>query len=126
MTVLGEALLVASGGALGAATRYVVGFGAAALLGTAFPWGTLAVNLSGSLAAGVLLGFGDGRGLDPSVRLLAVTGFLGGYTTFSAFSVETLRLLEQQGIALAAGNVIASVALGLLAASVGLAIGRAL
>jgi CrcB protein len=125
MTSLGEALLVAVGGGLGAVCRYLIGAALAARLGPTFPWGTFTVNVTGSFVAGLLVGLGDGRGLATGARLLAVTGFLGGYTTFSAFGVETLRLLEQQGAGLAAGNVIASVTLGLLAAGTGLAIGRA-
>ena len=116
--------LVGLGGALGSIARYLVGVALAALLGPAFPWGTLAVNLTGSFAAGMLLGAGDVRGLATSTRLLAVTGFLGGYTTFSAFAAETVRLVEQQGMAAAGGNVAANLVLGLAAAALGLALGR--
>ena len=125
VTALGECALVATGGAIGAVARYLVGLAVAARLGVTLPWGTFAVNVTGSFAAGLLLGLGDGRGLTTSLRLLVVTGFLGGYTTFSAFSVETMHLLEQQGAGVAAANVLGSVVLGLLAAAAGLAVGRA-
>jgi CrcB protein len=105
--------------------RYVVGLAVAARLGVAFPWGTFAVNVTGAFAAGLLLGLADARGLTTPLRLLLVTGLLGGFTTFSAFGVETVRLLEQQGAAAAMANVLGSVVLGVLAAGAGLAVGRA-
>ena len=121
-----DCLLVGVGGFLGSEARYLLGLSLTALFGTAFPYGTLAVNLTGSFVVGVLVGLGDGRGLAGEARLLLVTGFLGGYTTFSAFSVETVRLAEQSGVAVAAANVVASVGVGLVAATVGLVAGRAL
>ncbi|MGH7895832.1 MAG: fluoride efflux transporter CrcB [Candidatus Binatia bacterium] len=121
-----DCLLVGLGGFLGANARYLVGLWLTAALGATFPWGTMVVNLTGSFAAGVLLGVGDGRGLATGARLLLVTGFLGGYTTFSAFTVETMRLAEQSGLAAATTNVLASVGVGLVAATIGLAVGRGL
>ncbi|HXJ36004.1 MAG TPA: fluoride efflux transporter CrcB [Candidatus Eisenbacteria bacterium] len=118
-------LLVGVGGFVGANARYIVGLWLATALGAAFPYGTMAVNLTGSFVAGVLLGVGDTRGLADESRLLLVTGFLGGYTTFSAFTVETMRLAEQSGIA-AGINVLASVGVGLVAAVAGLYVGRGL
>lgn len=125
MTPLVDAALVGLGGAVGSIARYGVGLALSALLGATFPWGTLAVNLSGSFAAGVLLGIGDARGLAAPARLLMITGFLGGYTTFSAFAAESVRLAEQQGLVAAGVNVAANLAIGLLAAAVGLGLGRA-
>lgn len=95
-------LAVASGGALGAVCRVVVGLWVVALLQTGFPWGTLAVNIAGSLS----LGFLDARfSRDPNspLRAFAIPGFCGGFTTFSAFGVETVFLLEagRSGAALA-------------------------
>ncbi len=119
-------LLVGVGGFVGANARYVVGLWLASVLGAAFPYGTMAVNLTGSLVAGILLGLGDTRGIADESRLLLVTGFLGGYTTFSAFTVETMRLAEQTGIATAAVNVLASVGVGLVAALIGIYVGRGL
>jgi CrcB protein len=119
-----DCLLVGLGGFVGANARYLVGLWLTAALGATFPWGTMVVNSTGSFAAGVLLGVADVRGLATGARLLLVTGFLGGYTTFSAFTVETMRLAEQSGIATAAANVLASVGVGLVAATIGLAVGR--
>ena len=103
-------LLVALGGAAGSVLRYLVSVLAVSVLGAAFPWGTLAVNILGSAAIGVAAA----TGLDGPARLLVVTGFLGGFTTFSAFSLETGVLLERSA-ALAVLYVAASVALGLAA-----------
>ena len=122
---LGDAALVGIGGAVGSIARWAVGVWLAGRLGFAFPYGTLAVNVSGSFAAGLLLGLGDARSLATPARLLLLTGFLGGYTTFSAFAVETLRLAEQQGAGVAMLNVVTSLAVGLAAAALGLAAGRA-
>ena len=119
-------LWVALGGAAGAAARYGVAQWAGARWGWSFPWGTLAVNISGSLAIGLLMALLIGRGADPAFRLLLVTGFLGGYTTFSAFSLEMLSLIETRRIGDAALYVGGSVLLGLVGCFVGLAVGRLL
>ena len=100
-------LLVALGGALGSLGRYGVSLGAAALLGAAYPWGTLAVNLLGSAGIGVLAGLG----LSGPARLFWITGVLGGFTTFSAFSLEA-ALLWKEAPWLAALYVTASLLLG--------------
>ncbi len=115
---------VALGGAVGAASRFAVAQWAGARWGGTFPWGTFAVNLTGSLAIGLVMTLLLARGADPTYRLLLVTGFLGGYTTFSAFSIETLALLEARRWEAAALYVGGSVALGLLAAALGLGLGR--
>lgn len=119
-------LWVALGGAAGAAARYGVAQWAGARWGWSFPWGTLAVNISGSLAIGLLMALLIGRGADPAFRLLLVTGFLGGYTTFSAFSLEMLSLIETRRIGDAALYVGGSVLLGLVGCFVGLGVGRLL
>ncbi len=119
-------LWVALGGAAGAAARFGVAQWAAARWGWAFPWGTLAVNLTGSLAIGLLMTLLVGRGAEPYWRLLLVTGFLGGYTTFSAFSYETLQLLEQRRWETAALYACGSLLLGLIACALGVGVGRAL
>ena len=103
-------LLVAVGGALGSVARHVVSVLGVAWMGAGFPWGTLAVNVVGSAAIGV---FGA-LGVSGDARLLLVTGVLGGFTTFSAFSLET-GLLWERSPALAVVYVGASVGLGLAA-----------
>ncbi len=85
-----ELIAVAAGGALGSVLRYLVGIGAAALFGATFPWGTVAVNIAGSVVIGVLGGALDaGMHLPVVWRLFLITGILGGFTTFSAFSLDT-------------------------------------
>lgn len=116
-------LQVALGGALGAAARYLTGIAVARLLGGGFPWGTLIVNVAGSFAMGVLavavLQAGEGR-LGPFL----ITGLLGGFTTFSAFSLDAVSLFERGQAGLAAGYVAASVVLSLAALFAGLALFR--
>jgi CrcB protein len=85
---LNALLLVALGGAAGSVLRFLVSVGMLGLFGAGFPWGTLAVNVLGSAAIGVAAGLG----LEGQARLLLVTGFLGGFTTFSAFSLEAATL----------------------------------
>jgi CrcB protein len=114
-----QVLLVALGGAVGSVARYGVGFAAARWLGVAFPWGTLAVNIAGGLAMGLLAARSGG---DP-MRLLLGVGFLGGFTTFSAFSLETVRLMEHQP-GLAALYAAASLILSVGACWLGLSLGR--
>jgi CrcB protein len=107
---LAGVLLVALGGAVGSVARYLVSVAALATLGAGFPWGTLAVNILGSAAIGVAAGMG----IEGQQRLLLVTGVLGGFTTFSAFSLETGALFERSPL-LAVLYVVASVTLGLAA-----------
>ena len=119
--------LVAVGGALGAAARHLVNMGALRLVGPAFPAGTLAVNVLGCLLMGLLVGFlalkysGGGQGL----RLFLATGVLGGFTTFSAFSLDAVLLWERGDGAAALGYVAASVALSIGALLLGLWVMRA-
>ena len=107
-------LLVAAGGAVGSMARY--GLGAWVLARTetwAFPLGTFIVNVLGCLIAGVLIGIAEYRNfLTPELRLLVFTGFLGGFTTFSAFGVETVALIERAQYGVAAFYVISSVVCG--------------
>lgn len=105
--------LVAVGGALGCMAR----FGVSSLLATkGFPWATLAVNLAGSLAIGYLL---LDHGLDHTPRLVAVVGFLGGFTTMSAYSAETVDLWRSSHVGLAVANLVANALGGPLAAFAG-------
>jgi CrcB protein len=117
-------LWVALGGAAGAAARYGVAQWAGQRWDRTLPWGTLAVNLTGSLAIGLVVTLLLARGDDPTFRLLVVTGFLGGYTTFSAFSLETLVLLQERRWDTAALYVAGSVLLGLIACGAGIVMGR--
>ena len=112
-------LLVAFGGAVGSVLRYVISMLAALHLSATFPWGTLAVNILGSGAIGLLAGVGIGGDL----RLLLVTGLLGGFTTFSAFSLETGLLWERHPW-LAVAYVAASLGCGLVAFALCLWAGR--
>lgn len=113
-------LLVALGGALGAVSRYLLNVLALHLLGGRFPWGTFAANAIGCFTAGVLLVlFTDRNILTPHHRLLLITGFLGGLTTFSAFALETLTLTRESEFAMAGANVLLNVCLGLAAVWLG-------
>jgi CrcB protein len=107
---------VALGGALGAVLRHLLGGLVQARAGVVFPLGTLAVNVAGCLAIGVLTELVESRGgLHPETRALLMVGLLGGFTTFSAFGNETLSLLRDGEPTLAGANVAANVVLGLLA-----------
>ncbi|KAF5885504.1 fluoride efflux transporter CrcB [Rhizobium sp. PEPV16] len=122
-----QALLVAVGGAIGSLLRYYVGQWALRLMGPAFPWGTLAVNVVGCFVIGIFAEL-IARKFNASVelRLLLITGFLGGFTTFSAFSLDAISLFER-GEAVAGGIYIAaSVGLSMAAVMTGLAVMRAL
>lgn len=123
---IAASLNVAVGGAVGSLLRYHVGRAVSTLAGpgNAFPWGTLAVNIAGSLAMGALLGW-LARGTmaeqsAESARLLIGVGLLGGFTTFSAFSSELVTLLHRGQMGLAAGYAAASLAAGMAAVIVGL------
>lgn len=127
-----ELLLVATGGALGSVARYAVSGAAQRLLvpgaGTfaSFPAGTLVVNISGSLLIGLVAGLAESRALlGAEARLLLVTGILGGYTTFSAFSLETLLLLRAGQTTTALTNVVLQVGLGVAAAFAGFTVATA-
>jgi CrcB protein len=113
-------LLVFIGGGLGAVSRFLVTTALAGKLGN-FPLGTLTANFFGSLLMGLVLGILAGR--FDSIRLFVAVGFLGGFTTFSSFSAETLTLIQNGQIFAATANVIVSVVAGLGACAVGLKIG---
>ncbi len=114
-------VLVALGGAIGAALRHLAGLAAMRLLGAGFPWGTLFVNVFGSLAMGILIAVLARRsGTSSEVRLFLATGLLGGFTTFSAFSLDVAVLWERGQAAAAAGYVAASVFVSILALFAGL------
>lgn len=127
--IMTRLLLVASGGALGALMRYGVGAAVARWLTSAtWPWATFTVNVVGGLAVGLLTGWlalRAGGGQD-AVRLFAAVGLLGGFTTFSAFSLEAALLIERRQLALAAGYVAGSVLLAVAAVFAGLWLARRL
>lgn len=120
-------LLVGAGGAIGAVARHAVNVAALKALGPAFPWATLAVNVTGSLAMGFLAAALLARAPDlAGLRLFLLTGVLGGFTTFSAFSLDVVSLVERGALGLAGAYVTASVILSVGACLAGLAVARAL
>jgi len=117
---LSRFIWVGIGGFAGSVARYWLSALVQARFGTGFPFGTLAVNVLGCLAIGVLAGLGEGRmPLPPETRALLLVGLLGGFTTFSAFGNDTIDLARAQQLPLAVLNVAAQVALGLSAVWLG-------
>lgn len=113
---------VAIGAAVGGVSRYYLSLALTERLGDAFPWGTLVINVTGSLLLGFLMRYAFASpGANAELRLLLVTGFCGGYTTFSTFSYETAQLLEDGEYARGAMYVGASVALALIGTFLGFA-----
>lgn len=122
-----QALLVAVGGAIGSVLRYYVGQWALRLAGPAFPWGTLTVNVVGCFVIGVFAEMIVRRfDASPEMRLLLITGFLGGFTTFSAFSLDAISLFERGAAVSGAVYIVASVGLSMAAVIAGLALMRAI
>ncbi|HXS49354.1 MAG TPA: fluoride efflux transporter CrcB [Sphingomicrobium sp.] len=118
-------LIVFVGAGIGGAMRHGVNVGATRLFGFGFPFGTFIVNVAGSFAMGLLAGFFIYRpGVPQHVRLFLTTGILGGFTTFSSFSLDAALLIERHAYALAAGYIVGSVAAGLSALFFGLAVFR--
>jgi len=114
------ALLAALGGALGTVARYLTVTAAMRWFGIEFPWGTLAVNVSGSLAIGATMAaITQWFGGSAELRILLVTGFLGGFTTFSAFSFDLLQLLQRRAMIEALLYASGSVLLSLFAVVIG-------
>jgi CrcB protein len=119
-------LLVALGGAGGSVLRYGVGRMAVAYLGPATVMGTFVVNVTGSFALGFFMGLALERTIIPvNLRSLLAVGFLGGYTTFSTLTFESLRLVDDGQLFRAAISVLGNVLLGLAAAYLGILLGRA-
>ncbi len=120
-------ILVFVGGAVGSVFRYAVSIGMSRWLGTAFPYGTLTVNVAGSLCMGFLyVLIVERASLSAEWRSLLLIGLLGGFTTFSSFSMETLLLIQDAAWLKAAVNTLLNVILCLFAAWVGLLLGRLL
>lgn len=120
-------LAIAGGGAAGAVARYWVSGRVYAWLGTGFPWGTLAANVAGSFLIGLLaILLVERLPYSAEWRSLLIVGFLGAFTTFSTFSLETLALIEQADYAKALANAVLSVVACLAATWLGVIAGRAL
>jgi CrcB protein len=118
-------IFIAIGGAVGAVLRYGASISIYSLLGRAFPYGTLFVNVSGSLLMGLLSVLMLERfDIGPEWRAAVLVGVLGSFTTFSTFSIETLNLLEQGDVMRATLNIVSSVLLCLVAVWFGVLIGR--
>ena len=122
-----QTLAIAAGGAVGALLRFWMSNGVYALLGRGFPFGTLAVNVLGSLLMGFLyIVMIERMATGPEWRAFALIGLLGAFTTFSTFSIETLNLLEQADYAKALSNMLLSVLACVAAAFVGVTLARQL
>ena len=117
-------VLVALGGTLGAASRFLITHWLHRRWATPFPIGTLTVNVLGCLLIGVAVQASHAAVLSPALRMALVTGLLGGLTTFSTFSHDTFRCLDEHSWGLALANILANLLIGLLALAVGLALGK--
>ena len=118
-------MAIAAGGAAGALMRFWVSNGVYALIGRDFPYGTLAVNVLGSLVMGLLyVMFLERMTVTPEMRAALLIGFLGAFTTFSTFSIETLNLIEQAEYLKAVMNMVISVIACVMACWLGLVLGR--
>ena len=125
--MLKNILLVALGGAAGSVARYLLSKAIQDTAATAFPWGTMAVNVAGCLLIGLLYGLaaGDGARLGADLKLMLTVGFCGGFTTFSTFANESLTLAKTGDALLSAAYIGSSVALGMLAVMAGAQLAKA-
>ncbi len=122
---LGDIAAVVAGAGIGGGLRYVLGGWLADRWGTAFPWHTFAINISGAFLLGVVMALSVERGVMPSAwRLFLGVGILGGYTTFSTLSYESMALIQQGLYLSGALNMFGSAAAGLVAVLAGLMVGR--
>ncbi|TPJ11521.1 fluoride efflux transporter CrcB [Mesorhizobium sp. B2-7-3] len=117
-------LLVAVGGGIGAGIRHLTSMGALRLVGPNYPWGTMAINIVGSFAMGLFIAILARRGGSGEVRLFVATGILGGFTTFSAFSLDFAALWERGSTLPAFGYALASVVGAIIALFLGLWLAR--
>lgn len=118
-------LALAIAGALGTLSRYWLSALVQRLIGTAFPWGTFAVNILGSFLFGLLWSLAEERKLlSAEARVIILTGFMGAFTTFSTFAFETAAYLRASQWTLAVANILAQLMVGLLAMFAGMAIAR--
>jgi CrcB protein len=119
-------LSIAAGGSLGAVGRFMVARALNRFTGTLFPWGTLTVNIIGSLLIGFFFEFFDRSTISPENRALITIGFLGSFTTFSTYSLESVNLVKNGEFRLAAANVAANNIVGILAVIAGIMASRVL
>jgi fluoride exporter len=119
-------VVLSVGGSLGVNARYWLGVAITRWVGTRFPWATFSINVSGSFAIGLLTMLLSRWLPHPHARLLVVVGFLGGYTTFSSFSLEAMTLWERGETWSCLGYLLGSVVAGLAAVVLGAAVGRVL
>ena len=113
--------MVGAGGLIGAVLRYLASTWVQGAVGDGFPYGTLAVNGAGCLAIGLIAGYAEARQpLSAEAQAFVVVGVLGGFTTFSAFGIDTIRLVRDGAYFAGAANVFLQVAVGLAAVAVGL------
>lgn len=120
-------LFIAGGGAVGAVMRYGASLGVYSLLGRGFPYGTLFVNVAGSLLMGFLgVVMLERYNISPEWRAAILVGLLGSFTTFSTFSIETLNLLESGDLFRASLNIVISIVICLFAVWLGVVLGRQL
>lgn len=126
MSVLSHMLLVGLGGGIGASARYLTNLAALRIAGPNFPWGTMAVNILGSFAMGLLIAtLARKSGSSMEMRVFLATGVLGGFTTFSAFSLDFALMWERGDQWHGAAYLIASVVISILALFAGLSLVRA-
>lgn len=122
---MGRLLLICLGGAIGTGLRYVTAVAAAQWFGAEFPYGTLIVNLAGSFVIGLLQQLGlEALTIPDNVRLFLTTGMMGGLTTYSTFSYETIRLMEASAWSQAWINILVTTVLSLGLCFLGIAVGR--
>ncbi|MCG7309751.1 fluoride efflux transporter CrcB [Brachybacterium sp. ACRRE] len=119
-------VLLSLAGGVGAVARFVVDGIVRSRVSGAMPWGTVLINVSGSLLLGLVTGMLGAQLLSPELQVVLGAGFLGGYTTFSTASVETARLLQERRVLYALGNLLGSLVVGSAAAALGLVVGAAL
>lgn len=125
--VFEKVLLISVGAILGANARYWIGDWIAQKWGTSFPYGTLIINITGSFLIGLLISLTTERiTIDPRWRYMIVVGFLGAYTTFSTYTLESMNLFERGQWQLGLLDVLGSVIIGLVAVGLGLILGRIL
>ncbi|MFE5777228.1 fluoride efflux transporter CrcB [Brachybacterium sp. NPDC056505] len=119
-------VLLSLAGGVGAVARFVADGLVRSRVSGAMPWGTVLINVTGSLLLGLVTGMLGAQLLSPELQVVLGAGFLGGYTTFSTASVETARLLQERRVLYALGNLLGSLVVGSAAAALGLVVGAAL